>query len=62
MYNKTFILIIIAFIKFSKNIKIKEKIKTLIKITGKNANNENKNDYTNDNYNFSFINDILNVY
>ena len=39
MYNKTFISMSIAFIKFNKNIKIKEKIKVLIKIINKNANN-----------------------
>ena len=62
MYNKTFISIIIAFIKFNKNIKIKEKIKVSIKITSKNANNKDKNDFNDDDYNFLFIKNILNVY
>ena len=62
MYNKTFTSIIIAFIKFSKNIKIKKKIKTSIKMTNKNANSENENDFNDNDYNFLFIDDILNVY
>ena len=62
MYNKTFISIIIAFIKFSKNIKIKIKIKILVKMINKNANNESENDFNDDDYNFSFIDNILNVY
>ena len=62
IYDKTFILITIAFIKISKNLKIKKKIKVSIKVTSKNANSENKNDFNDDDYNFSFIDNILNVY
>ena len=62
MYNKTFTSITTAFIKFNKNIEIKAKIKTLIKITSKNANCKNENNFNNNDYNFSFIDNILNVY
>ena len=31
-------------------------------MTSKNANNENKNDFNDDDYDFSFIDDILNVF
>ena len=54
MYNRTFILITTAFIKFNKNFEIKEKIKVSIKITNKNTNNENKNDSI-----INFMNDSL---
>ena len=62
MYDKTFISIIIAFIKFSKNFKIRKKIKASIKMTNKNMNSEDEDDFNDDDYDFSFINDILNVY
>ena len=62
IYNRTFISIIITFIKISKNIKIKENVKASVKIISKNTNNENKNDFNNNNYNFSFIDNILNIY
>ena len=62
IYNKTFISIIVACIKISKNIKSKENVKTSVKITNKNTTNENKNNFNDDDYNFSFINNILNVY
>ena len=62
MYDRIFISITTAFIKFNKNIKIKKKIKASVKMTSKNANNKNKNDFNDDDYDFSFINNILNVY
>ena len=62
IYNKIFILIMIALIKFSKNFKIKKKIKILIKVTSKNANNENEDNFNNNDYDFLFIDDILNIY
>ena len=62
MYDKTFISIIIAHIKFNKSIKNKKKIKILIKMTSKNANNKNENNFNNNDYDFSFIDDILNIY
>ena len=62
MYDRTFISITIAFIKFSKNLKIKEKIKVSIKVTSKNTNSENENNFNDDDYDFLFINGILNVY
>ena len=62
MYDKTFTSIAAAFIKFSKNLKIKKKIKVSIKVTSKNTNSEDENDFNDDDYDFSFIDDILNVY
>ena len=62
MYDRIFISITIASIKFSKNFKIKEKTKTSIKVTSKNTNSENENDFNDDDYDFLFIDGILNVY
>ena len=62
IYNRIFISITTAFIKFNKNLKIRKKIKTSIKVTNNDANNENKNDFNDDDYDFSFFDNILNVY
>ena len=62
MYDRIFTSITTAFIKFNKNLKIKEKIKVSVKMTSNDANSENKNDFNDDNYDFLFFDDILNVY
>ena len=62
MYDKTFTSITTVLIKFSKNLKIREKIKASIKVTNKNTNSKDEDDFNDDDYNFSFIDGILNVY